>query len=563
MAPTPATFLKTEARPARRALLFSVLLALSAGGLMMLGAWLLACLVNGLIFSAGAVATMPWMLIGTLLAVYATRAGLQTLADRLAFTGAAQIKAGLRRRIARHLLNISPLHQKSTGSLINSYIEGLDALEAYYAGYLPSRIVTLFIPLAIIVVVLPQDMISALVMLVTAPLIPIFMILIGRGAEKLNQRQWRRLSSMSGRFLDLVQGMITLKLFGAGKREGRLLARIGDDYRQETMAVLRVAFLSSLVLEFFATVSIAVVAVLIGFRLLWGSIDFAHGFFVLLLAPEFYLPLRRMGVHYHARMEALAAAEQLADILAIPALPADAGAAPPTAMQIEFVDVSFTYDDGRPALSNVSFKIEAGSQTALVGMSGSGKSTILSLLLKFAVPQSGRILIDGVDLADIDRQAWWGRLGWVPQKPHLQSGTIRSNIGADGDIEKLAKLLKIDWSGNTLDLPVGEDANNLSAGQVQRIALARALARRPSLLLMDEPTANLDIQTERAVQAAWADYPATRLVAAHRLETIHEAAQILVLDRGQLVASGTHSDLLAQSAYYRDCLAAYTQEASA
>lgn len=551
-----AAFLKNETNTARRSLGLAGGFILLSGLCLVAAAWLFARLVNGLIFPTPDAPVLPWPIAGLLLLLYAGKALFGALAERQALRGAQQVKENLRRRVTRHMFKISSLHREQTGSFMNHYVEGLEALQTYYAGYLPARMSAAFIPLAVLVALVPADWLSALAMLLTLPLVPVFMILVGRGAERLNQRQWKKLSFMSGYFIDLLQGLTTLKLFNASRAEAAYLAQVGEDYTRDTMAVLRVAFLSSLVLEFFATVSIAVIAVTVGFRLLWGEIAFLNGFYVLLLAPELYLPLRRLGIHYHARMEAIAAAGHIQDFLALPALPEESsGVLPDAPLAVRFEKVSFTYPDGRVGLQDVSFDLMPGSLTLLAGASGSGKSTIQLLLMKLAVPTAGRILINGIDLQKIDKDAWWQQLGWVPQKARLFTGTIGSQISDNPAIaEQLAEQLGINWQADILNQSVGEAAQNLSGGQVQRIALARALARQPQLLLLDEPMANLDAQSAQLVEAAVQQSHMLRIMATHHLAYSDKADQIILLEKGRVVASGTPAIMLHQSSYYRDCL---------
>ena len=250
-------------------------------------------------------------LLANALLIFLLRAVLAWASEQAAFQAAVQVKLELRDILYRHVQKLGPawLAGERSGDIVNAVSDGVEALEAYYARYLPSMSLMALVPLAILVFVVSHDWLAALILVVTAPLIPVFMILIGKGAEQRNQQQWRQLAWMSAHFLDVIQGLTTLRLFNASRREAQMIARISDEYRRGTMSVLRIAFLSSFVLEFFSTVSIAIVAVLIGFRLYGGKLDFMHGLFVLLLAPEFYLPLRNMGTQYHARMQAIGAAE--------------------------------------------------------------------------------------------------------------------------------------------------------------------------------------------------------------------------------------------------------------
>jgi ATP-binding cassette subfamily C protein CydD len=377
---------------------------------------------------------------------------------------------------------------------------------------------------------------------------------------------------MSAHFLDVIQGLTTLRLFNASRREAGVIARISDEYRRGTMSVLRIAFLSSFALEFFSTISIAIVAVLVGFRLYWGEMAFLHGFFVLLLAPEFYLPLRNMGGQYHARMEAIAAAERIVDILNTPA-PEPHGritAVPDLAQSaIRFDNVSFRYPDGRQGLEDLDLLIHPGERLALVGASGAGKSTLINLLMGFLQPQSGRILVEETPLQDMDPAAWRAQLAWLPQRPQLFPGPVSDNIrlGAPAvDLQAVQRAAGLAQAGDFIEaLPqgwqtrIGEGGQGLSGGQVQRVALARAFLKDAPLVILDEPTANLDLHSETRIQEALRTLAAGRtlVMIAHRLRTVQDADRIAVLDGGRVVQTGTHEELLRTSTHYRRMLTAY------
>ena len=545
----------------------AVAIGLMSGLLLVVQAWLLAGVIDAVVFDAAVLAQVMPGLWG-LLALFAVRAVLTWASEQAAFHAAVRVKLQLREMLYRHVQKLGPawLSGERSGDLVNTLSDGVEALEAYYAQYLPAVSLMALVPLAILVFVFPRDWIAGLVMVFTAPLIPVFMILIGKGAEQRNQRQWRQLALMSAHFLDVIQGLTTLRLFNASRREAQVIARISDQYRQGTMSVLRIAFLSSFVLEFFSTVSIAIVAVLVGFRLYWGDMAFADGLFVLLLAPEFYLPLRNMGTRYHARMEAIGAAERMVDILNTPVTEsAGRSAEAPDLGQtgLRFEAVAFRYPDGRQALQDLHLTIDPGETLALVGPSGAGKTTLINLLMGFLQPQDGRILAGGTPLQTIDIAVWRRQLAWLPQRPQLFPGSVSDNIRlgrpeADGQaVRRAAALAQADDFIEALpqgwDTPVGEGGHGLSGGQVQRIALARAFLRDAPLVLLDEPTANLDVDSEARVQAALRTLAAGRtlVVIAHRLSTVRDADRIAVLDSGRVVQIGTHAQLLETSPLYR------------
>jgi ATP-binding cassette subfamily C protein CydD len=564
-------FLSLQKKQSGRLLTAVVALASSGGLLIIAQAWCLANIVSKVIFEQQLLSdVMGWL--WAMLGIIIIRVLLAYTTEQLAFQAAANIKLKLRTRLLHKLQQLGPsyLSGERSGELSTTLTDGIEALDSYYARYLPAMSLAVWIPLAILVFVFPVDWQSGLVMLLTAPLIPFFMVLIGRGAERLNQKQWKQLARLGGHFLDVIQGLTTLKLFNASQREARMIERISEDYRHATMKVLRLAFLSSLALEFFATVSIAVVAVLIGFRLLFGEMTFLHGFFVLLLAPEFYLPLRSLGTHYHGRMDAIASSERIIEILDAP-LPDSSERSlvlKDETLHIRFDQLCFDYDE-RPALHDTSFEIGSGEHVALVGPSGSGKTTLINLLLGFIEADSGQILVNGQILNQIDL-AWWRRqIAWIPQSPRLFHGTVADNVSLgmpyaaqDSIIYALEKAQAIEFVNKLplgIDTFVGEGGHGLSGGQVQRLALARAFLRDARLLVLDEPTAHLDSHSEALIQQAIQQLSIGRsvLTVAHRLNTIEQADRIVVLNRGRVAQQGAHQQLLDEPGLYRDMLSAY------
>ncbi|MEJ2479267.1 MAG: thiol reductant ABC exporter subunit CydD [Acidihalobacter sp.] len=572
-APMPRTtgkflngWLRSHVAQVRRPLTAAVAVGAVGGLLLILQAWLLALTINAVaIQNHGLAYVWPWLT--GLLGVFAARAVVAALSEATAFEAAARVKLDVRKRVYAHLEALGPAwtRQQRTGDLANTLIDGIESLEQYYANYLPQTALAAFIPFAILVFVFPSDWVSGIIMLVTAPLIPFFMILIGKGAERLNQRQWRKLARMSAHFFDVIEGLTTLKLFNASRFEAEVVAQISDEYRRSTMAVLRVAFLSSLVLEFMATVSIAMVAVFIGFRLLYGDIHYLPGFFVLLLAPEFYLPLRNMGTQYHARMEAVGASEQIVKLLNTPLPGQRAGGhelPAGTPLDIRFENVGFAYDAGQPVLADIDFTLAHGERVALVGPSGAGKTTLSQLLLGFIQPQQGCMTVNGIDLRELSEDTWLSRVAWLPQRPTLFHGSVLDNIrlgrpdAAPESVRRAAELANasgfIERLAQGYDTLVGDRGQGLSGGEIQRIALARAFLKDAQLIVLDEASASLDPETEALITESIERLARDRtmLVIAHRLETVRRAHRILVLERGRIAEQGDHGALMARGGLY-------------
>lgn len=462
-----------------------------------------------------------------LLASITLRSFLAWAVKRSAFECASIVKKTLRRDLIEGLRGIGPiaLARMHTGEVAEVVVEGVESLEGYYAGYLPQRAIATLLPFTVLAAVFPLDWVSGLVLVLTAVFLPLSMIVIGEEAHERNQRLWATLARIGGRFLDALRGLPTVKMFGAVRREAKEIARSSEEYRLATMSVLRIAFLSSFMLELITAVSIAIVAVLTGLRLLSGQMRFAPGYFILLVAPEYFLTLRNLGTQYHARMEAASAAEHIRRLLdgigtALPARPSGAplrriGKGGKTSRgrgaDVEFRNVDFAYAE-RPILEGLSFSLAAGESLALVGPSGCGKSTVLNLLLGFALPSRGRIDLDGGDIGLVARDELYESIAWLPQRPGIFHGSIRYNIGlglpevSEEDIARAARSAHVDEFAESLpsglDTIVGEGGRSLSAGQAQRIALARLFLRAPKLLLLDEPTAHLDPESERYVNAS-------------------------------------------------------------
>ena len=535
-------------------------------------AWLMAVAINAVFLDEATLANIQEELL-LLLIVMLARTGLTWQSSVVAFHLADSVKSSLREKIIKKLLlnGPIPLVQQESGNIVNLVTDGIEQMEAYFSKYLPQMFTAIVIPPMILVMVVWRDPVSALLMAVTAPLIPFFMLLIGKQAEKLNRRQWDKLSQLSAHYLDILQGLTTLKIFGRSKEQVNIIARMAGEFRDTTMGVLKIAFLSSLTLELFATISTALVAVMVGVKLLFGEMNFVDAFFVLLLAPEYYSPLRNLGTQFHAGMSATAAAEKIFPLLNASSEMTDTGKeiyAKACAPQVVFNDVHFSYRDC-PALDGVSFTLDNGECTVLVGESGSGKTTIANLLLRFIVAQEGNILIDGENLLDFSMESWLETVAYVPQNPHIFTGTIADNISfglqrTQTEIEAVAIesgahdfILKLPQGYETV---VGEGGRMLSGGERQRLAIARALIKKASIIILDEPTAGLDTKLEAELTKAFDKLLVgkTALIIAHRLSTVRNADKIIVLRSGKVIEVGSPEELLKNKGEFARLLYAYS-----
>ena len=561
-------------------LCLSTLAGTLAGVIVVLQARLLSLIVDSVYLQGESIeAVFLWLQI--LLLMICIRGILIWAGDYAASNLAIKITGDLRLELIGHLTKLGPRHSipsskngsAHTGEIIQVVNQGVEELRVYFGEYIPQLALSFLVPVTVLIFILPVDLLTAAILLITAPLIPLFMILIGDRAKKLTERQWVTLSRMSAYYLDVIQGLATLKIFGRSKDQIQVIKQIGERYRSRTMEVLRVTFLSALALEWLSMLSLAVIAVEIGLRLLYGRLEFQEAFFILLLAPEFYLPLRLLGSRFHAGMAGVAAAGKIFSILEqqpiedslsskklSTQLPTPGqSTAPPS---IELKEINFGYEANKDILPGVSFHIPAGKMTALVGPSGAGKSTIVDLLLRFIQPAAGQVLIDRVPLEQIPMHSWMENLAWVSQEPFLFNTTILENIQIGNpdasEKEVIAAASKAYAHDFISQLPegyqtmVGERGSRLSAGEAQRIGLARAFLKQAPLVILDEATANLDPLSVQEIQLALNELLAgrTSLVIAHNLGIIQRADQIIVLEQGTVVESGSHAQLLASDGLY-------------
>ncbi len=477
-----------------------------------------------------------------LLLVVIGRAVLSWGTEVAAFRASATVKQQLRSALLQRVADGGPAIRDQIGSADLAILatRGLDALDGYFGRYLPQLVLAVSMPVAIVAVMLGADWVSAVIVAVTVPLVPVFMALIGLVTRDRTDRQLVALQRLGGHFLDVVAGLPTLKVFGRARAQALAIREVSDRYRTRTMAALRLAFLSSLVLELVATLSVALVAVAIGLRLSAGHLDLRTALFVLVLAPEAYLPLRQLGASFHESSEGLSAAAQAFEVIDRPSPHPRSGepAPDPSRVPLQIDGLSVVYP-GRPtpALSGASLRIDPGEVVALTGPSGCGKSTLLAALLGLVAPASGSIHVGGRDLAGVDAEQWRSKIAWIPQRPRLFAASIADNVRLgrpEATAEELGGALEEAGLGSVvarlpegLETRLGDGGFGLSAGERRRLALARAVLRDAPLLLLDEPTADLDGETEDLVLSALRRLSESRTV----LMVAHRPALVAIADR--------------------------------
>ncbi len=592
--------LLTYIKPSQGILALTVVLGLLSALAVIAQMTLLSQIVNAVFLSHKDLAQVL-LPLALLMGAIILRASLLWVREVTAQRAAIRVKASLRERVFAHLLQLGPAYTRGerTGELAAVLNEGIERLDAYVSRYLPQLVLSVLVPVLIIVVILPVDWFSAVLLLCTGPVIPLLMALVGTNTQKRTQTQWATLSLMSAHFLDVMQGLTTLKLFGRSQDQSERIAYISNRFRDKTLQVLRYAFLSGAVLEFMTLTAIGVIATTLGIRLLNHSITFDKAFLILLLTPEFYRPLQDLGTQRHAAMEGAASATRIFQILETP-LPTMNGNPPfrrgrfiaPTAdvsaalsqspadvsatsgqspvntelpikpatdkpilvapITLDITDLTYTYPAKEtPALDHITLSLPANTCTALVGRSGAGKSTLINLLMRFMDATSGTILANGMPITDLSPDNWREYVALVPQRPYLFYGTIRENIqlarpkASANEVMQAAELAGvlsfIDELPHGLDTQVGEQGTQLSTGQAQRVAIARAILKNAPILILDEPTSSLDPDSEAHIRQSLTTLVSGRtvLVIAHRYNTISQADRVVMLENGRIVESGT------------------------
>lgn len=547
-----------------------VLFGFLAGGLVIWQSWLLSEVIAKVFLAKYTISHVVPLLRMVLLVVLA-RALFTMVNESLAGRLAVKIKNGLREELLNKINRLGPIFLKGekAGELTTTALQGLDALDAYFSQYLPQILLAALLPITILLVVFPMDILTGIVFVITAPLIPLFMILIGKLSQNHTQRQWTALSRLGAYFLDTLQGLSTLMQLGRSRERGDKIRQVSERYRDVTMNVFKITFLSAFVLELIATISTALVAVEIGLRLLYGNMEFQQAFFILLIAPEFYLPLRNLSVRYHAGMNGLTAASRIFQLLDTPE---NTIAATRTQNQLDpfgggfklsFRDVTYHYpENAEAALEGINLELENGKHYALVGESGAGKSTLAQLIMRFIQPENGSILLNGEEIQTWDLDQWRGMVAWVPQTAKLFNTSLLENVRLNNEaysrdaviaaLEKAGLQQFLNGLPNGLETPLLEGGVRLSGGEARRVVLARAFLKDAPLLIMDEPTAHLDIDLERAFleTAEKLQQGRTTLTIAHRLATVTRSDQILVLKHGRLIEQGNHQDVISKQGEY-------------
>lgn len=507
-------------------------------------------------------------LLALLLGVLAIRAVLVWLEARSAGAASVRLTTMLRERLFGHLLQLGPtyIHQERSGELVTTAVDGVDQVDTYYGRYVALQQLAVVTPVLVIAYAFVVDPLGGGVLLLTVPIIPLLMVFIGKYSAVHVQRHWLALSRLGAQFLDAVQGLPTVLLFGRGAAVTEEVRAASAAFQERTMQVLRVAFLSGMVLEIATGMAIGLVAVTVAVQLLAGALSFQAALLVLLVAPECYRPLRELGAQRHIAMEGKAAAQRVEEVLRTPPPTAPQGsraALPHAPLTVTFSGVGYRYPaSDTPAVDDFTLTLASGTQTALVGRSGAGKSTVLSLLLRFLDPTSGAISVNGVDLAALAPEDWRTLVAYVPQRPHLFTGSIADNLRL---ARPNASQRELEWAAEQAgvaafiaslpkgyDTPVGEQGALLSGGQVQRLAIARAFLKDAPLLVLDEPTSALDpaheVQIRQSIENLMRDR--TVLVVAHRRNTVLRADAIAVLDHGRLVEAGKHRELVGRGGAY-------------
>ena len=527
-------------------------------------AWFFGTLINNFIFSENTLHDERYSIIYLGIAII-VRLLAHYIQESVANRLGSAVKATFRERALEHMFKLGVQHKERHGDVIHTLTDGLEQVDAYVARYIPQILYAIMIPLIMGIAIVDTLPIIGIILIITVPLIPFFMILIGKQADRLNKEQWERMSFLSGHFLDVLQGITTLKLFGRAKDQIKVIGRLSEEFKDSTLRVLRVAFLSALVLELVSTISTALIAVYLGLTLLDGEISFFSAFFILLLAPEFYTPFRQLGAAFHTGMAGKTSILKYEEFMnRQPSLPIGGQSQLKGDVQaIEIKDLTFTYEDSENGVQHISLVAKRNFPIMLVGESGAGKSTIAHIIGGFLTAPKGSVTIDGLDLCDIDIEWWRQQITYVSQHPHIMKGTLREVLSFGMDVSdkeildacKEVQLLDvISRHADGLDAVIGEGGLGLSGGERQRVALVRAFLRKGQVLILDEVTAHLDVKTEAIISSAIKRLMDNKIVIiiGHRLQTMHWASTLYVLKHGRIIQQGSYAKLLSVDGYFKD-----------
>ena len=527
-------------------------------------AWFFGTLINNFIFSENTLHDERYSIIYLGIAII-VRLLAHYIQESVANRLGSAVKATFRERALEHMFKLGVQHKERHGDVIHMLTDGLEQVDAYVARYIPQILYAIMIPLIMGIAIVDTLPIIGIILIITVPLIPFFMILIGKQADRLNKEQWERMSFLSGHFLDVLQGITILKLFGRAKDQIKVIGRLSEEFKDSTLRVLRVAFLSALVLELVSTISTALIAVYLGLTLLDGEISFFSAFFILLLAPEFYTPFRQLGAAFHTGMAGKTSILKYEEFMnRQPSLPIGGQSQLKGKVQaIEIKDLTFTYEDSENGVQHISLEAKRNFPIMLVGESGAGKSTIAHIIGGFLTAPKGSVTIDGLDLCDIDIEWWRQQITYVSQHPHIMKGTLRDvlsfgmNVSDEEIIEACKEVQLLDVihrQQDGLDTVIGEGGLGLSGGERQRVALVRAFLRKGQVLILDEVTAHLDVKTEAIISSAIKRLMDNKIVIiiGHRLQTMHWASTLYVLKHGRIIQQGSYAKLLAVDGYFKD-----------
>lgn len=553
-------------------MVYLFVLSLLMGVAIVVQAYLLVSIIDG-VFLKGQTFQEILPLLGGLFFILLVRSFIPYFSGKIGIQLGSNAKQQFRQKLIAHFVKnpVSASLKGQSGQKVSVLMDAIDEVDSYFSSYIPQVIRSAIIPLIIIIFVFIEHVNSGLIMLVTSPFIPIFMVIIGMQTKKKSEEQMEELAAFSGRFLDTLQGLVTLKLFAKAKQQKHTIQTSSLRFRDATMEILKVAFMSSFMLELISMLAIGLVALEIALQLIvFDGISFFKAFFVLVLAPEYFTSLRELGTAFHNGKSSMGAAQKVEEELEKDKEANRVWGTRPLAktsipVQIELQGVGFQYGEDQFSLQPIHTSFLPLTKNAIVGKTGSGKSTLLHLIAGIIIPSEGQILVDGKPLWNYQEEDWFRQLSYISQHPYIFAGSIADNItiGNKTEISRKAIERAAEQAGilemitsldNGFDTLVGEGGRGLSGGEKQRLALARAFLKKPTIVLFDEPTVGLDLKTERVLQSSIQKLAetATVITVAHRLHTIKDADHILFLDNGQLIAEGTHEKLLQNVDEYRE-----------